>query len=222
MKRSDINPFLKRAKSFMQECGFHLPPFAFWTPEDWAVKGGECDEIRQCGLGWDVTDFGTGDFRNTGLLLFTLRNGIPDEFASRGKTYAEKIMIVEEGQVTPTHFHWVKHEDIINRAGGELVLRLHASDEMEMTTDDPIEVQVDGITQWVGPGGEVRLKPGESIMLPPRLYHAFWAEGGRCLVGEVSSVNDDRRDNRFLDAQPRFSDIEEDEPPLHLLCNEYP
>ena len=82
MKRSEINAIMKRAKAFIQECGFHLPPFAFWTPDDWSAKGVECEEIRRCGLGWDITDFGTCDFDNTGLLLFTLRNGIPENKAS--------------------------------------------------------------------------------------------------------------------------------------------
>lgn len=41
------------------------------------------------------------------------------------------------------------------------------------------------------------------------------------ILGEVSMVNDDRRDNRFLRPQSRFSEIEEDTDPLHLLCNEY-
>ena len=53
-------------------------------------------------------------------------------------------------------------------------------------------------------------------------YHQFWAENGTVVVGEVSLVNDDNADNRFYDSVGRFPAIEEDEPPLHLLCNEYP
>ena len=70
-------------------------------------------------------------------------------------------------------------------------------------------------------GGKVVLKAGESITLPPRLYHSFWAENGLTLVGEVSRVNDDRTDNRFLESLPRFPAIEEDEPPVHLLVSDY-
>ena len=44
---------------------------------------------------------------------------------------------------------------------------------------------------------------------------------GDCIIGEVSKVNDDHTDNFFLDPIARFADIEEDEPPIHLLCNEY-
>ena len=65
------------------------------------------------------------------------------------------------------------------------------------------------------------LEPGESITLVPRCYHTFWGEGGRVLVGEVSLVNDDYADNRFFEPVGRFPDVEEDEPPLYLLVNDY-
>jgi D-lyxose ketol-isomerase len=41
------------------------------------------------------------------------------------------------------------------------------------------------------------------------------------MVGEVSMVNDDRLDNRFLDPVGRFPTIDEDEPPLHYLVSDY-
>lgn len=41
-------------------------------------------------LGWDLTDFGSGDFARRGLFLFTMRNGAARRDA---KPYAEKIMI---------------------------------------------------------------------------------------------------------------------------------
>jgi D-lyxose ketol-isomerase len=131
-------------------------------------------------------------------------------------------MIVEPQQVTPLHFHWAKMEDIINRGGGELVLRLYNSLPDEACDHQaPVRVAVDGIVHTVPPGGCVRLGPGESITLTRRLYHEFWAEKGTCMVGEVSMVNDDRCDNRFFEPVGRFPQIEEDEPPLHLLCNDF-
>ena len=55
-------------------------------------------------------------------------------------------------------------------------------------------------------------------------YHciANRSKGGDVLIGEVSSINDDTKDNRFLETIPRFTSIEEDEPALFCLCNEYP
>jgi D-lyxose ketol-isomerase len=222
VKRSEINALMKRAKKFIEECGFRLPPFALWSPRDWAARGKEIDEIRKCKLGWDITDFCQDDFEAVGLILFTLRNGIPAETTAGGKPYAEKVMIVEEGQVTPCHFHWQKQEDIINRAGGDLLIQVWGSDAKEALSEEEVTLSVDGVRQTLATGAIVRLKPGESITLEPRVYHKFWAENGRCLIGEVSSVNDDDSDNRFLEPLERFAAIEEDEPPLHYLCNEYP
>ena len=42
--------------------------------------------------------------------------------------YAEKIMISRQDQISPMHRHIVKAEDIINRGGGVLALKLYNSD----------------------------------------------------------------------------------------------
>jgi len=222
MKRSEINQILRRADEFIRSRGFYLPPFAYWRPEEWRGKGPEVVEIVENHLGWDITDFGKGNFSKDGLFLFTIRNGHPNNWARRqGKMYAEKLLIAEDRQVTPYHFHWAKMEDIINRGGGALVIQLYNASAEDGLADTPVEVSLDGVARTLAAGTIVRLSPGESITLPPRLYHAFWAEGGRTLIGEVSMVNDDDRDNRFLDAPGRFPEIEEDEPPLYLLVTDY-
>ncbi len=224
MKRSEINRIMRDAIAFLRERRFHLPPFAFWTPEKWKTMGHEADEIRANGLGWDITDFGSGDFPRLGLFLFTLRNGDPSDPEAL-KNYCEKVMIVREDQVTPMHFHWAKAEDIINRGGGNLMVELFsATDDEAGLAETPVTVTMDGVRRTVEAGTVVRLGPGESITLGPRLYHQFWGEAGRgtVLVGEVSKVNDDATDNRFYGPVGRFPEIDADEPPLHLLCNEYP
>lgn len=222
MKRSEINRLQREAIEFFNEQNFYLPPWAYWSAADWKKNRHIATEVIENKLGWDLTDFGSGDFYKIGLLLFTIRNGkvgVPD-----AKDYAEKIMIVREEQVTPWHFHWHKMEDIINRGGGYLVIELCNSTEDEKLGDTPVIVQIDGITTTVKARGRVVLKPGESISLPPYLYHQFYGEKGKgsVLVGEVSRVNDDEKDNRFLNPDGRFPKIEQDEPPLYYLCNEYP
>lgn len=209
MRRSEINQLLEQAKAFFAEHRFHLPPWAFWGPERW--KGLGHTEVVRHMLGWDLTDYGGGDFHGKGLLLFTIRNGASD---GSGKPYAEKIMIVEEGQVCPMHFHWSKMEDIINRGGGELEIELHSSDDKGGFSDKPLDVSVDGMVRRVKSGDSVVLTPGESITLERGMYHAFTGRAGtgKVLVGEVSSVNDDNKDNRFYESLPRFPAIEEDEP----------
>jgi len=226
MKRSEINAIMRQAGEFLAGRQFYLPPFAWWTPEEWRAKGREVAEIVESQLGWDITDFGSGDFARRGLFLFTLRNGCPANLTTmRGKLYAEKIMVVGEGQATPLHFHWQKMEDIINRGGGDLEVQLYnASPDGGELLASAVTVSCDGIQRTVQAGDVIRLGPGESVTLPPRLYHAFWGAPGRgtVLVGEVSRVNDDRTDNRFFEPVGRFPAIAEDEPPLHLLVTDYP
>jgi D-lyxose ketol-isomerase len=222
MKRSEINEIIQQADDFIRSQGFHLPPFAYWRPEDWATKGEEVSEIIENNLGWDITDFGMGDFPHFGLVLFTIRNGNPRNWQTQtGKLYAEKIMIVEDKQITPMHFHWSKMEDIINRGGGNLLIQLfNATPDEDTDKTKDVSIMIDGVRRSFKAGETARLTPGESISLTQRCYHKFWGEG-RVLVGEVSMVNDDNQDNRFHEMVGRFPTIQEDVPPLHLLCNEY-
>ncbi|WP_304242062.1 D-lyxose/D-mannose family sugar isomerase [Gracilinema caldarium] len=219
MKRSEINHIEAEAAGFLQFHKFYLPPWAYWRPEDWRTTKEDISEIRENLLGWDVTDFGSGDFFHRGLFLFTLRNGNPKHDK---KTYAEKIMIVEPNQETPLHFHRIKMEDIINRGGGMLVIELFKADSKEGLSEQSLEVSIDGIRHLFPAGTKVVLHPGESICLEPYVYHRFWAENGRTLVGEVSLINDDQNDNRFYEPIGRFPEIENDEEPLHLLVIDYP
>ncbi len=222
MKRSEINHLQRAAMEFFGRHCFHLPPWARWGKKEWMENREAAGEIFNNKLGWDLTDFGSGDFYTIGLLLFTIRNGSPGD--PEGKGYAEKVMIVREGQVTPWHFHWSKMEDIINRGGGNLVIELANSTPDEKLAGGRVQVQVDGLTRSVEAGGKIVLTPGESISLPAYLYHKFYGEAGKgtVMVGEVSMVNDDDKDNRFLDPIGRFPVIDEDEEPLYYLCNEYP
>ncbi|MDX1523478.1 MAG: D-lyxose/D-mannose family sugar isomerase [Anaerolineae bacterium] len=223
MKRSTINQIIREADEFMKTHGFYLPPFAYWSPETWQSKGPEVGEIVEKNLGWDITDFGGGEYEKLGLFLFTIRNGSLENLRTgQGKTYAEKVLIVDVDQVTPMHFHWHKTEDIINRGGGTLAIQLYNSTRDEQLAETDITVSTDGVVRHLKAGDIVRLAVGESITLPTGLYHKFWGEGSKVLVGEVSKVNDDANDNRFLDPIGRFPEIEEDEPPLHLLVGDYP
>ena len=220
MKRTEINRHIDFAVEFFNKHSFKLPVWACLSPAEWKTKGAEYDEIRLAGLGWDITDFGKQRFEEEGLTLFTVRNGYPGRLPY--KTYCEKIMIAGDNQVTPTHFHWKKMEDIINRGGGDLCLQLWKADEQsEEIADTSFSIKIDGVLHTFNAGDIVRLKPGESICFEPYIYHKFWAEGGAALIGEVSTVNDDSNDNRFYEPTGRFPEIIEDEPARYCLCNEY-
>lgn len=224
MKRSEINKIMKNAMELFEDYKIVLPPFVCFSPEEWKTKGSDFQEIRDNMLGWDITDFGSGDFEKTGLLLITLRNGNQKNSGKYPKPYAEKIMVVRENQITPMHFHRSKMEDIINRGGGNLMMKLYNSTENGELSDSDVVINIDG-KRCVFPAGEtIRITPGESVTLTQGLYHRFWGEEGKgtVIVAEVSMTNDDNADNFFYDKAGRFPKIEEDEAPLYLLCNEYP
>ena len=222
MKRSEINAIMRENLSFLQEMNYLLPPFATWTPEEWKKKGPECREIVDQQLGWDITDFGQGKFDELGLFLFTVRNGTLEELKKdNGKTYAEKLLIARADQVTPHHFHFQKMEDIINRGGGEVEIQFWNATDNEQLAESEVALSFDGVRRTLKAGEKVYLLPGESVCIPSRIYHTFVARRKKVLFGEVSRVNDDYLDNRFLAPVGRFAEIEEDEKPLYLLYDDY-
>ena len=127
MKRSEINAALRELEAMCKKYSCFLPPFCHFTPDEWKTKGHEYDEIRDCMLGWDITDFGLGDFDKFGFSLITIRNGCRTQPEKYPKVYAEKLLYLKEGQMAANHFHWYKTEDIINRGGGNCLIRVYNS-----------------------------------------------------------------------------------------------
>ncbi|QHV94279.1 D-lyxose/D-mannose family sugar isomerase [Spirosoma endbachense] len=231
LKRSIVNASINTAKTVIAHFGMHLPPFAHWSVEHWQQVGADYNEIRDCMLGWDVTDFGSKDFYNIGRTLFTVRNGRMN-LADYPKQYAEKWLIDPENQRAPAHFHRSKREDIICRAGGNVLVQLTKADAEGNPSNKTFITQVDGCSRRLGPGDIVRLQPGESLTIHPGTIHQFWGEEGTgwqvdgvgyTLSAEISSVCDDLNDNVFLvDYGVRFPEIDEDEARICYLCHEYP
>ena len=153
---------------------------------------------------WDVTDFGLGDFSRKGLVLINL---------AEEPEYCEKIMYVRKGQVTPRHYHKQKKEDIICRFG-RLAVRFFS--------DEPcVSVQINGTRQDIPAEEELVLESGWRVTLEPYMDHEFYAQSDYAIVGEVSTANDDTADNFFADPEVgRFSEIEEDEPPIVSLVSD--
>ncbi|MBA7930892.1 D-lyxose/D-mannose family sugar isomerase [Klebsiella sp. RHBSTW-00215] len=223
MKRSQINYAIDKAHAIAETFRICLPEFAGFTADFWSQKRAEeWQEVRDLQLGWDITDFGSGCFNETGLTLLTLRNGALSD-ARYPKPYAEKMLQIQQDQQTPWHFHYHKMEDILNRGGGHLCMQLAwATEEEQLDAQRSVSVAVDGCQRTLKPGDTLVLKPGQGVCLPPMLYHRFWAENALVMGWEISMVNDDKRDNRFLEASGRFPIIQEDEPIKWLLCSEYP
>ena len=224
MKRSEINEIIRESDRFIRSFGFVMPPFAYWSPEEMRTRvKDDSMAIRSARLGWDITDYGQGRFDELGLFLFTVRNGQAEDLKrGTGMLYAEKIMISRENQLSPMHRHVMKAEDIINRGGAKLVLEMFNSKaDGSIDEESDVVVACDGRIKCLPAGGKLALAPGESVTLMPGNWHAFWGEGGDVLIGEVSTVNDDLTDNIFREPIGRFSDVEDDVTPVHLLVSDY-
>jgi len=223
MKRSRINDIIAQSDDMIRSFGFALPSFAYWTPDQFKGKAARAQALITARCGWDITDYGAGDFDKMGLFLFTLRNGrLADLKKGGGMCYAEKLLISKQDQLSPMHTHVIKAEDIINRGGATMVVELYGSDDHgNFAEDRGGVVMCDGIETPFGPGEKLRFEPGQSLTLMPGDWHAFWGEGGDVLIGEVSTVNDDETDNIFREPIGRFSTIDEDVAPKHLLVSDY-
>jgi len=223
MKRSRINAIIAESHALIRAHGFALPPFATWTPDEFVARRDDARHVIDSRCGWDITDYGAGDYDRMGLFLFTLRNGLPGDLQrGGGMCYAEKLLISKRDQLSPMHTHVLKAEDIINRGGATLVVELFGSDAGgRFAQDAGGTVWCDGIRREYAPGEKLHLAPGESVTLRPGDWHAFWGEGGDVLIGEVSTVNDDETDNVFREPIGRFAQVEEDVAPTHLLVSDY-
>ncbi|XME02284.1 D-lyxose/D-mannose family sugar isomerase [Lachnospiraceae bacterium C1.1] len=224
MKRSEINKIIKDMEELCKSCNFNLPFFSKWTADDIKKANEEYDEIFDNFLGWDITDFGLGDFYKYGMGLFTIRNGnifMKDKYP---KTYAEKIIAMYPGQRAQIHYHIAKMEDIINRGGNDISIKVWNGSKDFKLLDTDVTIHTDGRKYIVPAGSEIVLHPGDSITITPFLFHDFIVPetGGMTLIGEVSMCNDDNNDNYWFNRSVgRFSDVEEDEEIYRVLCNEY-
>jgi D-lyxose ketol-isomerase len=158
---------------------------------------------------WDVTDFGLGDHQRFGLVLINL---------AEEPEYCEKLMYARRGMTTPAHTHRKKKEDIICRAG-ELEVTLWNGPAQK--AGEPLSLKLDGRIATVQSGNPIRLLPGQRVTLVPGIYHEFSPASEECIIGEVSTANDDLSDNFFVNPEiGRFPGVEEDEPPLVNLLSD--
>ncbi|CAL1519038.1 D-lyxose/D-mannose family sugar isomerase [Chitinophaga sp. MM2321] len=179
MKRAEINHAQAAATVFFSRNGWTLPPEPVW----------------------DITDFGLGDFKSTGLLLINL---------AEETEYCEKLMYATRQQVTPAHYHKKKKEDIICRTG-QLMIELWEQDPADQPQSTLLQVKVNGKMREVRTGEPILLNAGERITITPLLWHAFYPVSDECIIGEVSTANDDTHDNFFSNtAIGRFTEITAD------------
>jgi D-lyxose ketol-isomerase len=158
---------------------------------------------------WDVTDFGLGTYRQFGLVLINL---------AEEPEYCEKLMYALENMTTPAHTHRKKKEDIICR-WGELAIRVWT--DSKLAEGERLSLKINGVSREVESGQVISLSAGERVTLVPGVYHEFFAASAECIIGEVSTANDDLHDNFFINPDiGRFPGVEEDEPPLLKLMSD--
>lgn len=188
MKRSDINYLVRSARQCFQDHGWALPP----DPR------------------WDLTDFGLGDWRKSGLVLINL---------AEEPEYCEKLMYAQKGMTTPAHTHLKKKEDIICRWGRLAVTVWPA--HPDRASDESFTIPVNHRVETVHAGSTIILEAGCRVTLEPGIYHEFRPVSDECIIGEVSTANDDLNDNFFVDPDiGRYPGIEEDEPAQIRLISE--
>ncbi len=222
MKRSFVDARIDEMQALCDRLGVVLPGFAHWGKADFLADPDSAAFIAARGLGWNVVEFRPGAFATDGLTLFTLRMGDWRDLATkRGRLYAEKAIMSLDRQRAPHHYHVVKTEDIVNRGGARFVVELFRVNGHGEPTRDRFHVLKDVSVLDLGPGDQVRLEPGESLTLEPYVAHAFWAEGGTALAGEVSLANDDSTDNYFVPGLAPPGPIVEDAPARRVTVRDY-
>ena len=161
---------------------------------------------------WDITDFGLGDFSHSGLTIINL---------AEETEYCEKLMYAQRNQTTPFHTHARKKEDIICRTG-ELTLELSkARPHSANAAAVAFTVNINGRPQFFQGIGKLVLPAGSRVTLVPGIWHTFYPTSDECIIGEVSTANDDLNDNIFHDPQiGRFPGVEEDEPATIRLLSD--
>jgi D-lyxose ketol-isomerase len=159
---------------------------------------------------WDVTDFGLGDWRNFGLVLVNL---------AEEPEYCEKLMYAQKGMTTPAHCHRKKKEDIICR-WGRLAVQVWAGVPDE-SAEREFSMPIDHEPVTVKSGQIIELPAGSRVTLVPGVYHAFYPLSNECIIGEVSTANDDLNDNFFVNPDVgRYPHLEEDEPAILRILSD--
>jgi len=159
---------------------------------------------------WDVTDFGLRDWRKFGLVLVNL---------AEEPEYCEKLMYAKRGMTTPAHCHLKKKEDIISR-WGTLAVQVW-SGPPKSASAGAVSIPVNGEPRTFRNGDIITLTAGSRVTLRQGIYHEFKPTSEECIVGEVSTANDDLHDNLFENPDVgRFPELTEDQPPLVRLISD--
>ena len=131
--------------------GMTVPlPLAHWTAEDFAKAAATARYLRDHQMGRDVTDFGCGTFPGAASPSSACATAFR---ATQQQALCGEALDRRRGTGDADDRHRVKMEDIINRAGGVLMLEFAHADTGGNVTNTPVVVHVDGAR--LGPVGEL-------------------------------------------------------------------
>ena len=225
MKRSTINTIMAEADDLIRKHGFVLPPFAYWTPEDFKGRSATRASRDRRALRLGHHRLRRRAVRRDGPVPVHPAQWPVWQICKRGggMCYAEKLLISRQDQLSPMHTHVIKAEDIINRGGATLVVELFGSDDAGQfrrgSRWNGLAAMASGAI--TSPAKNCASRPEKASPCGPATGTPSGATAATCLIGEVSTVNDDETDNIFREPIGRFANIEEDVAPTHLLVSDY-
>jgi len=88
-------------------------------------------------------------------------------------------MHLAEDQKSVIHYHKSKMEDIINNGGGNILICFWKTLPDGKLSDEDLTLMVDAEPRLLKAGEELRLAPGQSVTIPQKTFHKFWAQKGR-------------------------------------------
>ena len=78
--------------------------------------------------------------------------------------------------------------------------------------DQSLRIPVNHEEREVSSGAIIELEAGSRVTLVPGVYHEFYPVSDECIMGEVSTANDDSHDNFFVNPDVgRYLGIQEDD-----------
>ena len=110
-------------------------------------------------------------------------------------------------------------------AGPRIRVRLRlidpAFDVGQALEEGRLDLVVNNSPRRVESGECLVLQSGERVTLEPGVWHEFRPLSDECIIGEVSTANDDANDNIFINPDiGRFPHVDEDEPAIVRLLSD--
>ena len=215
MQRSEVNCLQREALRAFAEHRFALPPFATWNEAEWRNNPEAACYCHAHQMGWDITDFGSGDFapRARDLPRPERRQGFSTE-----KPYAKPPVVPRSTRrrIISTASRWRTSSAAAAQPDPELAKYVDGA-----LAEQPVTVTVDDGSASPAPASRSSASPARASPSPARSGTAFTPKRatGRVRRGGLAG---ERRPypQLFLRKGRPVRGIEEDQEKLYPLWNE--